>query len=178
MDDPSPAAVRSTPVISLVVAMDRKGIIGRDGGLPWHLPKDLAHFKRLTVGKPIVMGRRTWAEIGRPLPHRVNIVLTRDPSFTAEGVLVAHDPEEALRLAAPAAEVMIIGGAEVYAVFLPIAHRIHVTRIEDDVLGDTRFPTYDPSAWRLVTEHEEPADDRNAHTMTFQTWERRLGGEP
>jgi dihydrofolate reductase len=160
-------------LITLVVAVADNGVIGRDNALPWHLPADLAHFKRLTLGKPIVMGRRTFASIGRALAGRQNIVVTRDRTFRADGVTVAHGIDEALEACGSAPEVMVIGGADVFAAVLPIAGRIHLTQVHADVAGDVRFPPLDPLEWRETDRLAREADARNPHPMTFVTLERR-----
>jgi dihydrofolate reductase len=165
------------PIISFVVARADNGVIGRDNALPWHLPADLRHFKRLTVGKPVVMGRRTFDSIGKPLPGRHNIVLTRDPTWRADGVTVVSNLAEAIAAAGldpktRADEVAIIGGAAVYAQALPIATRIHLTEVHAAPDGDTRLPAFDPARWRETTREDHPAeDDRPAYS--FVTLERR-----
>ncbi|MAG57394.1 MAG: dihydrofolate reductase [Planctomycetes bacterium] len=162
------------PRITLIVAAARNGVIGRDGGLPWHLPEDLKHFKRETLGKPIIMGRKTHESVGMALPRRVNIVLTRRTDWTpAEGCVVAHSTDQALQLAGDVEEVMVVGGAGVYAAFLERADCIHLTIIEADVDGDTRFPTPEPAEWHVVSERVHPADDRHVHALRFQVLERR-----
>lgn len=140
-------------------------VIGRAGLLPWRLPADLKRFKKLTLGKPVLMGRRTFASLRKPLPGRTNIVLTRDPAFAAEGVLVVHDVEQALaaaeRVAGPDGELMVIGGAEVYQLFLPRADRLYLTEVQGVFPGDTYFPTFDPAEFREVACQEVPPDARN-----------------
>lgn len=157
--------------IAFVVALDRKNVIGRDGGLPWRLPDDLKHVREITIGKPLIMGRRTYASIGRPLPQRTNIVLTRDPAFHAEGVLVARTPEEALALAGDVPEVIVFGGAEVFRQFLPLADRIYLTQVDADVGGDTVFD-FGRNEWRVIENTPHPADDRHAYPFAFLTLER------
>jgi dihydrofolate reductase len=159
--------------LSLIVAMDAGGMIGRDGALPWRLPEDLRNFKRITLGKPVVMGRRTWEAIGRPLPGRRNIVLTRDPSWAAEGVLVARSPDEALSLAGGAGELMVIGGADVYRLFLPRADRIYLTEIQGRFEGDTRFPDWKREEFVEVSREEHAADVEHAHAFTLLVLDRR-----
>jgi dihydrofolate reductase len=128
-------------VISLVYAQSRNGIIGADGGLPWRLPSDLKRFKETTLGKPIIMGRKTWEGLPRkPLPGRVNIVVTRQSSFAAEGAVVVGSVADALARAGEASEVCVIGGGEIYRMFLPLADRIYLTLVDADVEGDTRGP--------------------------------------
>lgn len=150
--------------LSLIVARAENGVIGRDGGLPWRLPGDLAFFKKTTMGKPVVMGRRTFESIGRPLAGRTNIVVTRDAGFAAEGVAVAHDLDEALALAERTAaadgadEVMVIGGAQIYAQTMPRADRIYLTSVHAAPEGDTHLPAPDPAHWRETAREARPAD--------------------
>lgn len=163
-----------TPQVSFVVAVADNGIIGARGGMPWHLPADLSHFKQLTLGKPILMGRRTWDSIGRPLPGRRNLVLTTDPEWAAEGAERVSSLDQALALAAAdgADELMVIGGAAVYRLALPRAQRIYLTRIHASPEGDTHFPELDADTWEEVARRERPADERNAHDLTFVVLER------
>ena len=162
--------------ISLVVAASTNNVIGRDGELPWHISEDLRHFKAVTMGHPIVMGRRTFESIGRALPGRLNIVVTRNSRFTAEGCTVVDSPAAALRAAEAAEqgadEVMIIGGSEIYRLFLPMAHRIHMTRVEADIEGDATFPPLEPNEWRIVDEQRFEADESREYTVSFQTLDR------
>jgi dihydrofolate reductase len=158
--------------VSFVVAADQGGVIGRDGGLPWRLPADLRHFKATTMGHSIIMGRRTWDSIGRALPGRRSIVLTRDRGFAAEGAHLARDPEMALRLAAPADEVRVVGGEAVYRAFLDRCTRIHLTRVHGRFEGDARLPELDPALWRETERREHPADERNPWPMSFLVLER------
>jgi dihydrofolate reductase len=163
------------PSLELVVAAARNGVIGRDNGLPWRLPADLAHFKRVTLGHPILMGRRTWESIGRPLPGRENIVLTRDPSFRAAGAVVVHSLEEARRAAARAERLMVIGGAELYRACLDEADVLHLTEVDADLEGDARFPPWRRSDWQEVAREAHPADERHAYAYSFVTLTRRAG---
>ncbi len=134
-------------MISLVVAMSDNGVIGRDGAIPWRIPEDMRRFKALTLGKPCVMGRRTWDSLPKkPLPGRDNIVVTRDRDFSAEGASVVHSLDEAFARAAP--EICVIGGAEIYRSALPRADVVHLTQVHGDFDGDTRMPRFDPSEWR------------------------------
>jgi dihydrofolate reductase len=158
-----------------VVAMARNGVIGRDGGLPWRLPDDLKRFKAITMGKPILMGRRTYESLGRPLPGRQNLVLTRDRGWSADGVLVVRSLHEAVVAAGDAAELMVIGGAEVYALAWPRLDRIELTEVHGDVEGDTCLDAYDPSEWREVAREYHPADERHALAFSFVTLVRRGG---
>jgi len=170
-------AVTARPRITLVVAMARNGVIGRAGALPWRLPDDLKRFKALTMGKPILMGRRTWASIGRALPGRLNLVMTRDLSFSAEGATVVRSLDDALALAHAhaQAELMVIGGAEVYALATPRADRVQLTAVDADIEGDTRLPPFDPGIWRETVREHHAADPRHAWPMDFVTLERRAG---
>lgn len=142
--------------ISIIVAVSSNGVIGKDGGLPWHLSEDLKRFKATTMGKPIVMGRLTHESIGRPLPGRQNIVITRQAAYTADGCDVVSSPADALRAAGDAKEVMVIGGGDVYRQFLRRTDRIYLTRVRAEVEGDTYFPALDPDDWELVEETEFP----------------------
>jgi dihydrofolate reductase len=157
--------------IAFVVAFDRKKVIGKDGRLPWRLPDDMRHVRKLTTGKPLIMGRRTYESIGRPLPDRTNIVLTRDRTFHPEGVVVARTPDEALAFAGDAPEVIVFGGGEVFRQFLPMTDRIYLTEVDADVGGDTFFD-FDGTDWRILDSEEHPADDRHAYPFKFMTLER------
>jgi dihydrofolate reductase len=161
--------------VSLIVAMASGGVIGRDNRLPWHLPADLRRFKRLTMGHPLVVGRKTFESIGRPLPGRTMVVVTRDPGYAPPGVRVAHSVDEALAVAAAAEggdEVFVAGGAEIYRQTLPRADRLHLTRIEAEIPGDTRFPEFDESQWRLTQEERHEPDDEVPFAYTFQIFDR------
>jgi dihydrofolate reductase len=159
-------------VISLIVAAAENDVIGRDGALPWHLSDDLRRFKALTMGKPIIMGRKTFESIGRPLPGRQNIVITRQPAYVADGCEVVTSVDDAITAAGSAQETMVIGGAEIYRLFLPLAKRIYLTRVGARIAGDTRFPELPRTAWRESTREEQPADERNDHAFTFVILER------
>ena len=175
--------------ISIIVATDLDGVIGRENRLPWHLPADLAHFKRLTMGKPMIMGRRTFESIGRALPGRTSIVLTRAPGFAAAGCERARSVDEALALAEQAAarhaagmspavaeaasEIMVIGGAQVFRELLPRAGRIYWTEVQAHLGGDTYFPPLDREAWREIELHELPAGPGTPYPLRFRTLERR-----
>jgi dihydrofolate reductase len=158
--------------VALVVAADEEGGIGRGGGLPWHLPADLKHFRTLTMGKPVIMGRRTWESIGRPLPGRRNIVVSRQPSVQAPGCEVVGSLAEALQRVDDAAEVCIIGGAEIYRLALPLADIIHLTRVHARVEADTFLPPLNPQEWRLRSREEHAADERHAYPYSFITLDR------
>ena len=158
--------------VSIVVAVADNGVIGRGNALPWDLPDDLQHFKRTTMGRPIVMGRKTFESIGRPLPGRLNIILTRDPSWTASGVSVASSIEQAIDLAEGQAfidgadSVMVIGGAEVYRQALPFASRAFVTRVHGHIDGDACFDLDEIASWREVARERVPAGERNSHDFS------------
>ena len=153
--------------VSLVAAVAQNGIIGRDGGLPWRLPGDLRYFKALTLGKPVVMGRKTWESIGRALPGRRNVVITRQPGYAADGADVVDSPEAALSLLEAEAEVMIIGGEAIYRVFLDRAARIYLTEVDAEVEGDARFPDLDRSEWVEASREEHAPDERHEHAYRF-----------
>ena len=162
--------------VTLVLAMARNGVIGRDGGLPWRLPTDMKRFKADTMGKPVVMGRRTWESFPRrPLPGRLNIVVTRDRAFRAEGAVVVHSLEEALARAGDADgdEICEIGGGQIYRQALPLADRLNVTHVMADVAGDVRFPDINPGAWKVVASEEWPAGEADSHPMVHTVYERR-----
>lgn len=160
-------------MISIIVATSMNDVIGIRGDLPWKLSDDLKRFKQLTMGKPIVMGRLTWESIGRPLPGRQNIVLTRQADFAADGCDVVASPAEALAAVAEAEEIMIIGGGQIYALFLPKASRLYVTRVQASIDGDAFFPGIDEATWRLVDRVPHAADDANEYAFEFRTYERR-----
>jgi dihydrofolate reductase len=162
----------SAPFISLVVAMARNRVIGRNNALPWRLSEDLKRFKATTLGKPILMGRKTFESIGKPLPGRRNIVLTRDPAWRADGVDVVRTVEEALQLTRESPELAVIGGAEIYRLTLPYADRVYLTRVEADVPGDTLFPELDVAQWSQAQAGTHPADERNQYPATFLVLDR------
>lgn len=157
--------------ISLVVAMDEAGTIGRGGALPWRLPEDLKHFRRLTLGKTVLMGRRTWDSLGKPLEGRRNWVLSRDPAFRPAGAEVFASLEQALA-AHDQGELVVIGGAQLYRQALPLAQTLYVTRVHARVEGDTTFPPWRESDFRQTAAVSHPADDRHAHAYSFVTLER------
>lgn len=155
------------PRITIVVATDERHAIGRDGQLPWRLPEDLRRFRALTLGKPVVMGRKTWDSIGRPLPGRLNVVVTRQRGLELPGAIVVNSLNEALAVAGDAVEVCVIGGAEIYALALPLADTVHLTRVHATVDADTYFPALDPAQWQQVACEERAADERHAHGFAF-----------
>ncbi len=158
---------------SLVVAMARNRVIGRDNALPWRLPVDLAHFKKVTMGHPIVMGRKTYESIGRPLPGRQNIVVTRNPDFAAPGCTVVSSLEAAWEAAGAAAEVCVIGGSTLFAETLPIADVIHLTEVEADVAGDTYFPRFDRAQWNETEIARHGVDERHAYALRILRLDRK-----
>jgi dihydrofolate reductase len=164
-------------LVSLVVAMDEKGVIGRDNALPWHLPADLRYFKTLTMGKPLIMGRNTYESIGRPLPGRQNIVLTRDSGYQAPGCDVCAGLEQALDLAGSAEEVMIIGGGALYESAMELADRIYLTEVHAEIQGDTWFPEIDRASWRELRRERHTADAKNAMDYSFVVLERRAAAD-
>lgn len=160
-------------IVSLIVAVGIRNEIGKDGLMPWHLPADLKHFKANTLGKPVLMGRKTLAAIGRPLPERRNLVLTRDAAFKAPGCETVTSLEAAIGLAAPAVELMVIGGGEVYRLAWPRADRIYLTRIQADVdAADTFFPAVDPKGWKETSREDHRADAKNPYDYSFLTYDR------
>lgn len=175
--DPDPATaatIAAPPALVLVAAVADNGVIGRDNRLPWHLPADLAHFRRLTLDRPILMGRRTWESLPGPLARRRHLVLSRDPDFRAAGATVVPSLDAALAAAGSVAELMVIGGASLYAAALPLARRLQLTLVHAEIPGDVRFPPWDPADWRELARATHPVDDRHAFAMTFLTLERRV----
>jgi dihydrofolate reductase len=171
----------TTPLdITLVVAVSSNGVIGREGDLPWRLSTDLKRFKALTLGRPVVMGRKTFQSIGKPLPGRENVVVTRDPGFSAEGVHVARSVDEALDLAERlarrdgAGEIAVIGGGQIYAQTLPRATVLHVTHVEKALDGDTTFPPIDPDTWQSGDEEHVPEGPKDSYSTRFVTYRRRM----
>lgn len=160
-------------MISIVVAASTNNVIGVDGELPWRISDDLKRFKALTMGKPIVMGRLTWESIGRPLPGRQNIVITRQAGFPADGCDVVASPAAALRAAGDATEIMIIGGSQIYDLFMPKAGRLYVTRVQTEIDGDAFFPAINEADWELVDSESYEASDANEFAFDFRTYERR-----
>ncbi len=159
--------------LTLVAAMDRNRVIGRNGTMPWHLPADLQHFKRVTLGHPVLMGRKTFESIGRPLPGRENLVLTRQRDYAPEGVTVVHDLQE---LQHRHGEIMVIGGGQLYAALLSRARRMLLTRVDVAVDGgDTFFPRWDEDEWECEERIVRAADEHNIHWMVFEQWRRRAG---
>jgi dihydrofolate reductase len=167
-------------LVSAIVATDERGGIGKDGRLPWHLPNDLKRFKALTMGKPIVMGRRTFDSIGRALPGRHNIVVSRKADLVIDSCSVVSSFDAALAVAADAAEVCVIGGAEIYRLALPVTGLVHLTKVHAIVEADTFFPALDAAEWEEIAREDHPADERHAYGYSFVTLRRArsLGQTP
>ena len=167
------AAGEAAPKITVVAALGRNRVIGVKGEMPWHLPADLAHFKRITMGKPIVMGRRTFEAIGKPLPGRVSIVLSRQQPGLPDGVTAARSLDDALKLAGGADEIMIIGGGTLYAEALPRADVMELTFVDAEPEGDTFFPEWSENEWILRSSRARPPDADNPHRLVFCRFERK-----
>jgi dihydrofolate reductase len=160
-------------MISYVVAVARNGVIGRDGGLPWHIPADLRRFKEITMGKPVVMGRKTWESLPKkPLPGRRNIVITRQRDFAAPGAETARNAAEAVALCAGEHEICVIGGGEIYRMFWPMADRLYLTEVDLDVAGDTRFPDVDAAQWREVARERHEKGPKDSASFTLRILDR------
>lgn len=159
-------------MISIVVALDKNRGIGLKNGLPWTLPADLRHFKEVTMGHPIIMGRKTHESIGRALPGRKNIIITRNEGYVAEGCEVVHSLEEAIALAG-AGEVCIIGGGEIFVMALPMAQKLYVTEVDHVFSADVYFPEINPDEWKVVSRDSHKADEKNPHDYAFVVYERR-----
>lgn len=169
---------RST--IAYVVAIDDNGLIGRDNDLPWRLPDDLLWFRDQTMGKPCIMGRKTYDSLPdrfRPLPGRLNIVVTRNAAYEAPGAVVVHTFDEALRAAGDAEEIIIVGGAVLFRAFMPLVDRLYLTRVHGAAEGDVYFPDYDPGQWREIFRQEHPTDDRHDYAFTWLILDRLAGAE-
>ena len=158
-------------IVAMIVAMTRNGVIGKDNGMPWHLPADLAYFKQTTLGKPIVMGRNTFNSIGRALPGRRNIIVSQSLLDAPLGTEVVASPEAALALLAGEPEVMVMGGGQLYQAFLPLSQRLYLTLIEAEIEGDTYFP-FQAQDWQFIAEKIRPADERNEYDCRFQVYEK------
>ncbi len=169
------------PIISLIVALDRNRLVGAAGAIPWHLPDDMGWFVDQTMGKPIIMGRKTYDSIPprfKPLKGRHNIILTRQPDYAAPGCTVVHSPEAALAAAGDVPEIIIGGGAALYRRFLPQADRLYLTLVDGVFSGDITFPPYDPAAWRETYRKHHPADGRHTHPFTWLILERPAATTP
>ncbi len=156
-----------------MVAVSRNGVIGRAGGLPWHISSDLKHFKAITMGKPLIMGRKTWESLPkRPLPGRQNIVITRQKNYQAEGAVVVADTASALAAAGKVEEICVIGGGEIFTKFLAKADRIYLTEVDLEVEGDTRFPVIDPNQWLETAREIHPQGPNDSACFVFRTLDR------
>lgn len=159
-------------ILSMIVATANNRIIGKDNDMPWHLPADLQYFKKITLGKPIIMGRKTFESIGRPLPGRRNIVISRDVNYTADGVDTVTSVDAALALVEGIEEVMVIGGGAIYQHCIVAANRLYITHIKADIDGDTQFPEYDLNVWKKISTEVRPADEKNKYELNFCVYER------
>jgi dihydrofolate reductase len=160
-------------IISIIAGMDKNRLIGQGNRLPWRLPADMKHFRRHTLGKPVLMGRKTFESIGKPLPKRTNIILTHDRDYQAEGCVVTHSIEEALDATSDCEEIMIIGGASIYKLFLPRTERLYLTYIHDCFEGDIYFPAFNLTDWQEVKRVDCQPDEKNPHPYSFLFLHRR-----
>ncbi|MFQ5469629.1 MAG: type 3 dihydrofolate reductase [Gammaproteobacteria bacterium] len=162
-------------ILSLIVAMANNRVIGKNNQLPWRLPADLQNFKKVTMGKPVIMGRKTFESIGRPLPGRKNIIITSNPAYVSTGCEIVNSLDQALDLARQEPEAMIIGGAEIYRLALPMVQRMYVTLIHEDIEGDTRFADYNRDEWLVSDRSDHTPDEDNPHQYSFLVLERKRG---
>lgn len=162
-------------IISMIVAVAENGVIGKNNDLPWHLPDDLKFFKNTTKGHVILMGRKCFESFGRPLPHRTNIIITRNKEYSQEGTLVVHSLDEAFKVAREKEEeeVFVCGGEEIYRQSMDQADKLYLTRIHADVDGDVYFPDFDQEQWQLISEEYHPADEKHVYDFTFKTYTRK-----
>ncbi len=160
--------------LSIIVAASENNVIGINNHLPWHLPVDMKYFKDTTMGKPIVMGRKSFEELGRVLPGRPNIMITRQPEYAAEGLYVVPSLEAGIEKAKTfgTEEIFITGGGEIFKMALAIVDRLYLTRVHAEVNGDTYFPEFDPTGWKLIKNERHEKDEKHAYALTFQVWER------
>lgn len=158
--------------VSIIVAMAENGVIGRDMDLPWHISADLKRFKALTMGHHIVMGRKTFESIGRLLPGRTTVIVTRQPDYQVDGAVIVNSLGAAQAAATDDSELFIIGGGQIYEIALPLADRLHVTRVHTEVDGDTSFPAVDWDQWELVSAERHGADEKNDYDFTFESYQR------
>ena len=159
-------------MISIIAALAENRVIGINNTLPWRLPNDLKHFRRLTTGHAIILGRKNYESIGKPLPERTNIVITRNRDFHADGCLIAHSLDEALALAKNDPEIFVIGGAEIYRAALARTNRLYLTRVHATIAGDTYFPEFDETEWREISRERHKRDERHAYAYSFVVLER------
>ena len=164
-------------IISAIAAMDKNRVIGKDNAIPWYLPADLRFFKRTTLGHHILMGRKNYQSLGKPLPKRTNVVITRNPYFISSGCIVTHSIEEALQVAHNNGEeeAFIIGGGEIYAQAMPITQRLYLSEIDAEFEGDVFFPEFDLTEWSLTSEEFNPPDLKNKYPFTVRIYERNSG---
>lgn len=160
-------------IISLIVAMDENRAIGYKNKLPWNLPSELKYFRETTKSKPVIMGRRTFDSIGRPMPERLNIVVTRDRSYRADNCIVVNSKEDALKAAKDSSEIMVIGGAEIYRLFFPMANRLYITKVHGAFEADTYFPEFNEDEWVKVRESFVEKGSENSHSYTIMVLERK-----
>jgi len=158
--------------LSIIVAMDDNQLIGKNNALPWHLPADLGYFKKVTTGKTVLMGRKTYESIGRPLPNRRNVIVSRNTNFKADGCEVVSSIDAALKLAKDDSEVMVMGGASFYEQMLPSVDRLYITQIEGEYQGDAHFPKFDRGKFSEVSRESHTADEKNQHTYHFTILDR------
>lgn len=161
-------------IISIIAAMDRNRLIGNNNQLPWHLPADFAHFRSVTMGKPVIMGRKTYESIGKPLPGRTNIVLSRNPDLQIEGVICVTSFEDAIAAVFDEEEIMIIGGSSIYEMLMPIVNRMYLTFVDAQFDGDAWFPDFEENQWQETESAIHQADDRNLYNCRFVTFERKV----
>ena len=160
-------------IVSLLLAASRNDVIGKNNALPWHLPADLRYFKQKTLGHPVIMGRKTFDSVGKPLPGRLNVVVTRSDSFAPEGVVVVRSVDEALTRDYGCDEIFVVGGSEIYRQSIDRADRIYLTRIDEEFEGDTFAPKIDRSKWTLTSRDAHEPDEKNRYRYAFEVWERR-----
>lgn len=160
-------------IISLIVAMDENRVIGYNNKLPWNLPSELKYFRETTKAKPVIMGRKTYESIGRPMPDRLNIIVTRDKNYKADKCIVVNTKEDAVKTAKDADEVMVIGGSEIYKLFFPIANRLYLTKVHGNFKGDTSFPEFNEDEWVKVKEKFVEKDSENEYSYTIVVLERK-----
>lgn len=158
--------------LALIVATDRQGLIGKENDLPWHLSADLQYFRKVTMGKPIIMGRNTHESIGRPLPGRQNIIITKNQSYQVEGCDIVHSIDQALQLVSDEQEVMVMGGASLYTQLLPKADKLYLTLVHAELEGDTWFPEWDKNEWQQISREDHSADDKNEYPYSFIVYEK------
>lgn len=159
--------------MSVIVAVAENGVIGGSGGLLWHISEDLQMFKRVTSGHPVVMGRKTFESLGRPLPARTNVVITHNPDYRAEGITIARSLGEAIALFPALEEIFVIGGGEIYREAMPLADRLYLTRVGASYEGDTRFPDWNPAEWSLISSEHHPRGKDFPHPFDFLVYERK-----